>query len=136
MSNCIFCKIGSGEFDASRIYEDDVCFVIMDIHPINTGHALVIPKTHEPDFYNLAPDIYTHCMQVAQRVAKAVHATVSPLRTGLMIAGFDVPHTHIHIVPMHDAQDLTSQHLLNNTCQSPTREELDTTSKRIAQNLT
>lgn len=115
MNDCIFCKIVSGQIPVSKIYEDDEVIAFLDIRPINDGHTLVIPKKHVPDFQNLDEDLYLSVMRVAKKIAAVVDEKLKPKRVGLMIAGWDVPHTHVHVVPMHDYHDITSKRILDNT---------------------
>lgn len=124
MDSCIFCKIIGGEIPAHLIFEDERSFAFLDIKPINPGHILVIPKTHEPIFYNLEDEDYRGVMATVKKLSKLVQEKMSPKRVGLIVAGFDVPHTHIHIVPMHDFHDITSKHLLDGTLQKATEQEL------------
>lgn len=90
------------------MYEDELSFAFLDIHPINAGHVLVIPKVHEPDFYNLPDESYLGVMVTVKKISKLVQERLSPKRTGLVIAGFDVPHTHVHVIPMNSPDDITS----------------------------
>jgi len=110
---CPFCEIVAGRAPAHRVFDDDVSLAFMDIRPIRPGHVLVIPKAHVPDFQALDDAMYAAVMLAAKRVAVVVAAATQPLKVGLAIAGFDVPHTHVHIVPMHDYHDLTSKRLLD-----------------------
>lgn len=115
MNDCIFCKIVSGQISVPKIYEDDEVVAFLDIHPINEGHTLVIPKKHVPDFQDLDDELYLSVMRVAKKIASAVNEKLKPKRVGLMIAGWDVPHTHVHVIPMHDYHDITSKRILENT---------------------
>jgi len=124
MDECVFCKIFSGEISSHKVYEDEYTVAILDKHPINPGHVLVIPKSHESDFYNLEDDLYQKAMSVVKRLSRTVQEIMKPKKVGLVIAGWDVPHTHIHIIPMHDYHDITSKSLLEGTQSNPTDEEL------------
>jgi histidine triad (HIT) family protein len=110
---CPFCGMVRGEVEAHRIYSDSVVFAILDRRPINPYHLLVIPTVHVPDFYDLDGAVYAHLMRVAQRLARVIKATAAPAKVGLLIAGFDVPHTHVHVIPLHDYHDVTSKRLLD-----------------------
>lgn len=105
--NCIFCKIVAKEIPAHIVYEDEHSMAFLDIHPVTPGHTLVIPKTHEPDFWNLDPSAYSNVMASAQTVANKVMRALSPKRIGMILAGFDVPHTHVHILAINSTEDLT-----------------------------
>jgi len=102
----IFEKIIDREIPAHIIYEDDDVIAILDIHPVNPGHTLVIPKKPVSHFIDLDAETYEHVMKVAKNVAAGIQKVFSPERVGLVIAGFDVPHTHIHLIPLKKPDDL------------------------------
>lgn len=133
MENCIFCKIVAGEIPSYKVYEDKQTFAFLDIHPINPGHILVIPKKHEPDFYNLENEINRALFDTVKKLSKFVSEKINPKKVGLVIAGFDVPHTHVHIIPMHNPDDITSRSYIEGETNllsfkkrtAPTNEELN-----------
>lgn len=127
MNDCVFCKLASGELPTNKIYEDDKVFAFLDKHPINPGHILVIPKTHEPDFYNLEDGMYQALMAAVKNLSALVNEKMHPKKVGLIIAGWDVPHTHVHVVPMNDYHDITSKSLLEGNRANPSDEELKAT---------
>jgi histidine triad (HIT) family protein len=131
MNDCIFCKIVAGEIPSYKVYEDEEVMAFLDIHPIREGHTLVIPKKHEPEFQNLDETTYGAVMQMAQKIAKNIERVLKPARVGLVIAGWDVPHTHVHVVPMQEHHDLTSKALLEGTLGAPTQDELRATQEKI-----
>lgn len=133
MKDCIFCKIAEGKMSAHKVYEDDSAVAFLDKHPINPGHILVIPKVHEPDFYNLEQEVYVHLMEVVQKLGKVVNREMNPKKVGLIIAGLDVPHTHVHIVPIHEYHDITSKSLLEGNRANPTDDELSTVAGKLNQ---
>jgi len=108
-ATCIFCKIAKGEIPSHVVHDDGDSFAFMDIRPIRPGHVLVIPKLHIDHFSDLPDTASTKVLMVAQRLAKAIRSTLAPPRVGLLVGGFAVPHAHLHVVPMHDGHDLTSQ---------------------------
>src|SRR5690348_8972156 len=112
MEECLFCKIINGEIPAHKVYEDGKVLAFLDVHPIREGHTLVIPKTHVVDFYNLNEAHYTPLMHAVQKIAKLQKEVLMPEKVGLLVAGWDVPHAHIHIVPMQEPGDLTSKMIL------------------------
>jgi histidine triad (HIT) family protein len=124
MDNCIFCKISNKEVPSHKIFEDEYVIAFLDKHPINLGHVLVIPKQHEPDFYNLDDEIYSHLMIAVKKLANTVNTYSQPKKVGLIIAGWDVTHTHVHIVPMHDYHDITSKALLEGKRANLSEDEL------------
>lgn len=130
--DCIFCKIVAHQIPAHTVYEDERMLVFLDIHPIRPGHMLAIPKLHEPDFYKVPADIFAHMMLVVQELATKASTAFQPKKVGLLISGFDVPHTHIHIVPMHESDDITSNRLADVDRTDPTHETLAAMAKTLA----
>ena len=124
MNECIFCKISQGEIPTNKVYEDEMTFAFLDKHPINPGHILVIPKKHQPDFYKLDDSSYQALMETVKKLSALVQEKIQPQKTGLIIAGWDVPHAHVHIVPMHDYNDITSKSIMEGNRANPTSDEL------------
>lgn len=124
MTDCPFCQIAQSQIPTHKVYENDFAFAFMDKHPINTGHVLVIPKTHEANFYQLSNEAYTQLMLAVKIIAVKVNEVTQPHKVGLIVAAWDVPHTHVHIVPMHDYHDITSKSLLEGKRSNPTDDEL------------
>jgi histidine triad (HIT) family protein len=131
MMNCPFCKILKDEIPTHKIYEDEYVLAFLDKHPINPGHVLVIPKKHEADFYKLDDNLYYKLMFAVKKLADVVNNFTHPKKVGLIIAGWDVQHTHVHIVPMHDYHDITSKSMLEGKRSNPSDEEL----KKITEGL-
>lgn len=125
MEDCIFCKIVSKEIPSHKIFEDERVYAFLDIHPINPGHILVMPKKHVEDFYNLETADYQAMMTVSKKLAADLHEKLHPKRVGLAIVGWDMPHTHAHVVPMNDYYDITSKSVIDDTRGNPTQEELE-----------
>lgn len=124
MSDCLFCKLVAREIPAYVVYEDDQVLALLDIHPIRPGHVLVIPKTHEPDLHKLSSEHYQAVMAVVQEVSGRIADRLSPKKVGLMVMGWDVPHAHVHVVPLENTGDITSKSLLEGSTGSPLPEEL------------
>ena len=124
MEDCLFCKIAAGELPAHKIYEDELAFAFLDKHPINPGHILVIPKEHRENFYDLSDPVYQTVFETAKRLAQTVSRKMNPKKVGLVVAGWDVPHAHIHIVPMQDYHDITSKSVVEGNRANPEDAEL------------
>lgn len=92
---------------------------------------LVIPKVHEPDFYALNLDDYQPLMETVRTMSAEVAHRLSPKKVGLIVAGWDVPHTHVHVVPMLDYNDITSKRILEGNRSNPTDEELSLIIKKL-----
>lgn len=102
----IFTRIIDGEIPSRFVHSDDVCVAFMDVRPLAPGHVLVVPRAEVDQWTDLETDTVAHLMTVAHRVGQAQRDVLSPARIGLMIAGFEVPHVHVHVVPMNDMADL------------------------------
>ena len=102
----IFTKILSGEIPCAKLYEDDRFLSFLDIRPINPGHALVIPRQEVDYIFDVPDDLLRDMLVVAKPVARAIEQHVPCKRIGLMVAGLEVPHCHIHLVPIHGVGDL------------------------------
>ena len=102
----IFTRIINGEIPGRIIWRDDTCVAMIDIRPLNRGHVLVIPVTEVDQWTDLPAEVVTHCTGVAPAVGRAQMAVLSPARIGLMVAGFEVPHTHLPVVPLESMGQL------------------------------
>jgi len=131
MNDCVFCKIVAGELPSYKVYEDEKVYAFLDIHPVNLGHTLVVPKKHAPSFYELDEETFLHGMKVVQKLAQNIMQTIKPVRVGLVVAGWDVPHTHIHIIPTNDHFDITSKQKIEGALSNPSTEELTETAEKI-----
>jgi histidine triad (HIT) family protein len=101
----VFTKIMRREILGHFVWEDELCVAIMTIQPVRDGHVLVIPR-QEVDHWDVLPDeLAAHLMTVAKKIATALKKSFSSRRVGLLIAGFEVPHTHLHVLPIDDMHD-------------------------------
>ncbi|MBW8888204.1 MAG: HIT family protein [Fibrobacteres bacterium] len=103
----LFTRIIKGEIPSVKILEDERYFAFLDIRPINPGHTLVIPKLEVDSLWEAPADLLAGMLPFAQKVAKAVQAATGCLRVGVLVAGFEVPHAHIHLVPIEGEGELT-----------------------------
>lgn len=131
MKDCLFCKLISGEFKAHTVYEDNDVFAFLDINPINTGHTLVIPKKHVVNFHEMDDKVYDKVMKIVKKLSQQINETFHPKKVGLMVMGWDVPHAHIHVVPMEDYHDITSKKYLESQKNVPSQEELAQTAEKL-----
>jgi len=97
----IFEKIIDGEISAAKFYTDDTCIGIVDKFSTTRGQALIIPKNSEPYIFNLDEETYSHIFKVARKTAKAIDRAFTPIRTCLVVEGFEVPHSHIKLHPTY-----------------------------------
>jgi len=102
----IFTKIIHGEIPCHKISENSDFFAFLDIRPMAPGHALIIPKVEIDRFFDLDHDLLSHFLPFAKPIATAIEAVVPCERVGLMVAGLDVPHAHLHLVPIRTIGDL------------------------------
>lgn len=102
----IFTKIVRGEIPSYKVAEDDRYYAFLDINPLAKGHTLVIPKMEEDYIFNLPSQTYAGLWDFASRVAKAINIAVPCKRVGVAVLGMEVPHAHIHLVPLQSEQDL------------------------------
>ena len=126
----IFTKIVNGEIPCHKIAEDDNYFAFLDINPLAMGHTLVIPKAEVSYIFDLEDDVYVGLTLFAKRVAKAIEKTVECKRIGIAVIGLEVPHTHIHLVPMNALGDLD----FSNPKLNPSQEELAEMAEAIRKN--
>jgi histidine triad (HIT) family protein len=102
----LFTKIINREIPGRFVYEDDVCVAFLTIEPLSPGHTLVVPRTEVDHWIDLDADTLSHLMSIAQRVGRAIENAYAPTKVGLMIAGLEVPHVHIHVTQMNNVNDL------------------------------
>ncbi len=102
----VFSKIMAGELPGRFVYSDDRCAAFLTIAPLSPGHTLVVPREEVDHWTDLDPDLAAHLFRVAQRVGRALQAAFSPRRVGLVIAGLEVPHTHLHVLGVDTMADL------------------------------
>lgn len=102
----VFSKIIAGELPGHFVWNDDLCVAIMTIAPLKDGHLLVIPKQEVDHWYDLPADTMAHISTVSQSLAKALNKAFPATRVAMIIAGLEVPHTHLHLVPMDHMQEL------------------------------
>src|SRR5918998_1479766 len=121
--HCMFCAIIERAESAFIVYENSHAVVFLDKHPINVGHVLVVPKHHVASFYELDENPFTELMLVVRRMASLLEAAYQPRKVGMLAAGFDVPHAHIHVLPMHEYHDITSKALLEGVRADPSERE-------------
>ena len=102
----IFTKIVNGEIPCYKIAEDEHHLAFLDVIPIAKGHTLVIPKKEVDYIFDLNEEEYKNLWAFAQKVAKQVKAAIPCVKIGVAVVGLEVPHTHIHLVPMNEIKDL------------------------------
>lgn len=102
----IFTRIIRGEIPCYKVAEDDHCFAFLDISPVCKGHTLVVPKIEVDRLYDLPEDIFMSLQAFSRRVALAMQATFVCDRIGNTVIGLEVPHAHIHLIPINSMADM------------------------------
>ena len=102
----IFTQILEREIPGHILWEDTKCFAFLDIRPLNRGHTLVVPIQEIDMWTDLPEETASHCIKVAKKIGEAQMKVFKPKRIGLMIAGFEVPHVHLHVIPINDMSNL------------------------------
>ena len=103
----IFTKIANGEIPSYKVAESNDYYAFLDINPLAKGHVLVIPKKIEDDYiFNLPVDVYDGLWDFARKLAIAVKTSIPCKRVGVAVLGMEVPHTHIHLVPLNAESDM------------------------------
>lgn len=102
----IFTKIVQGEIPSYKIAEDEKYYAFLDINPLAKGHTLVIPKSETDYIFDITDDDLAGMMIFAKKVAKAIEAVVPCKRVGLAVLGLEVPHAHIHLIPINTVYDI------------------------------
>lgn len=110
MEDSIFTKIIRGEIPCHKIYEDEKVFAMLDIDPLADGHTLVFPKKQVDLLWDLEDEDYAYLMKISKDLAKKIQAEMKPIRVGVVVEGFGVPHAHIHLVPLYDNDVLQLHH--------------------------
>lgn len=115
MKGCLFCKIISNEIPCTKVYEDDIVLAFLDIHPVNIGHTLVIPKAHHTNLYDTPNETLAHMMTVAKKLSIAVKSALNADGINIEmnndpVAGQIIFHTHLHIIPRFSGDDFTHWH--------------------------
>lgn len=122
----LFTKIIKGEIPCHKILENERYLAFLDIRPINPGHTLVIPKKEIDYIFTVDDDLLGGAFIFAKKVAAMIEKTVQCKRIGIMVAGLEVPHAHIHLVPINSVGDLNFA-----KAKSATPEELSQLAKKI-----
>jgi len=123
----LFTRIIQGELPARFVWKDEICVAFLSINPLQDGHTLVIPRQEVDHWIDADPALLAHLRQVELAIGRALQEAFQPTKVGMMIAGLEVPHLHVHLVPIHDLQDLD----FAGAEQNPDPERLDRNAERI-----
>jgi histidine triad (HIT) family protein len=127
----IFTRIIDGEIPGTFVHDDEQCVAFMSINPLRRGHVLVVPRDEIDHWIDAPRPLRDHLFDVAQRIGAAQQRAFQPERIGLMIAGLEVPHLHVHVVPIDGVRDLD----FANAATSVDRDDLDAAAQAIRAEL-
>lgn len=126
----IFTKIIKGEIPCYKITEDNNFIAFLDVNPNAKGHTLCIPKQEINKIFDIEDDLYIGLMQFSKKVAIALEKTVPCKRIGMAVIGLEVPHAHVHLIPLNEMDEMRFQNKV-----SMTKEEFEALAKSIQNNL-
>ncbi len=127
----VFTRIIQGELPGRFVWKDDEVVAFLSINPLRDGHTLVVPRQEIDHWLDAPPELLDRMTRVEQAVGRALMQAFRPTRIGLMIAGLEVPHLHVHVVPIDGVHDLD----FANAEQDPDEERLDRIAERIREAL-
>ena len=122
----IFTKIINGEIPCYKIAEDDRFFAFLDINPNAKGHTLCVPKKEVDKIMDLDAETYMGLMAFSRKVGKAIEASIDCKRVGITVIGLEVPHVHVHLIPLNEMKEATFQYKV-----APSKEEFEIIAKKI-----
>jgi diadenosine tetraphosphate (Ap4A) HIT family hydrolase len=123
----IFTRIIEGDIPGTFVWRDERCVAFMSINPMAHGHALVVPIEEVDHWVDASPELMAHLFEVTRILSQAQAAAFSPERVGVIIAGYEVPHTHVHVIPTNDMGQLS----FANAATSVDRDDLESAAAKI-----
>ncbi len=126
----IFTKIINGEIPAYKVAEDDRFLAFLDVNPNAKGHTLCIPKQEVDKIFDLSEDLYLDLMRFSRKVAIALEKTVPCKRIGMSVIGLEVPHTHVHLIPLNEMDEMRFQNKVKLS-----KEEFEGLAENISKNM-
>ena len=127
----VFTKIIDGEIPGTFVHRDDRCVAFMSINPMAPGHVLVVPIEEVDHWIDASPELAAHLFEVSHRIATAQDRAFDCERIGMIIAGYEVPHAHVHLVPTNEMSELS----FANAAATVDRDDLESWARRIRDEL-
>lgn len=127
----IFSRIIAGEIPCYKVAEDDSFFAFLDINPVNWGHTLVVPKKETDYIFDIDDEELARMSVFAKRVAKAIREAIPCRKVGVAVLGLEVPHAHIHLIPINEEGDMDFHKKISN----PDPSKMEEIAKSIASNF-
>jgi diadenosine tetraphosphate (Ap4A) HIT family hydrolase len=128
----VFTMIINGELPGRFVWKDDRCVAFLSINPLAPGHTLVVPRAEIDHWIDVDDELLQHLVDVSKKIGAALNLGFKPVKVGMMIAGLEVPHAHIHLVPMAGEHDLDA----DNVNLAPNPDDLDAAADRVRAALT
>ena len=126
----IFTKIVQGAIPCYKIAEDDKFLAFLDVNPNAKGHTLCIPKQEIDKIFDLEDDLYIGLMQFSKKIATAIEKTIPCKRVGMTVIGLEVPHAHVHLIPLNEMDEMRFQNKV-----SLSKDEFEAIAKAVQANL-
>jgi histidine triad (HIT) family protein len=123
----LFTRILDGDLPARFVWKDDECGAFLSINPLQPGHTLVVPRSEVDHWIDLAPEQMSHLVRVSQTIGRALMAAFQPAKVGMTLVGLEVPHVHIHLVPIRGIFDMDFTKAERN----PREEDLESAAGKI-----
>lgn len=123
----IFSKIITGDIPCYKVAETKDCFAFLDIHPNSRGHTLCVTKSEIDNIFDLPHDQYNNLMSFSRKIGLAIQNAIPCKRTGIFVIGLEVPHVHIHLIPLNSMKEATFQNKVKLSSK-----EMETTAKSIS----
>lgn len=127
----VFTRIIEGELPARFVWNDERCVAFLSVNPIRAGHTLVVPREETDHWLDLDETLTAHLMSVSRKIGRALERAYGPEKVGLMLAGLEVPHVHIHLLPIDGLEDLSFE----NAQSDPDPAQLDEAAEKIRSEL-
>ncbi|WP_159611618.1 HIT family protein [Glutamicibacter sp. JC586] len=127
----LFSKIIDGQIPGRFVWQDETCVAFLSIGPLSDGHTLVVPREEVDEFTDASEELVTHLTLVARKIGQTQKRVFEAQRAGLMIAGFEVPHLHVHVWPTNSLADFD----LSNASENPDPATMDRNAQRLREGL-